>query len=62
MSVMKKAGVSAAPANARKEVKEISDIITENKGGGGAVRELVEIILKTQNKWQNIVNTYWEDR
>ena len=62
MAVMKKAGVSAAPANARREVKEISDIITENQGGGGAVRELVEIILKTQNKWQDIVNKYWEDR
>ncbi len=62
MAIMKKSGVSAAPSNARKEVKEISDIVTEKKGGGGAVRELVETILKAQNKWENIVDKYREIR
>lgn len=61
LAIMGKSGIAACPANARKEVKEISDIITESKGGKGAVRELVEIILKAQNKWQNIVNIYRED-
>lgn len=62
MNIMIRSGISACPGNARREVKEISDIITKNKGGEGAVRELVEIILKTQNKWQNIVNKYREGK
>ena len=61
MNIMRKSGVAACPVNARKEVKELSDIITEHQGGKGAVRELVEIILKTQNKWQSLVNNYRED-
>jgi len=62
ISIMIKSGVSAAPNNARNEVKEIADIVTEKKGGEGAVRELVEIILKAQNKWKDIIDKYREVR
>ncbi|MFO7890959.1 MAG: HAD hydrolase family protein [bacterium] len=62
MNIMIRSGISACPGNARKEVKEISDIITEKKGGKGAVRELVEIILKTQNKWNDIIKKYREGK
>ncbi len=60
MKIMRRSGISAAPSNARREVKEISDIVTEKKGGEGAIRELVELILKKQNKWEKIVDKYME--
>lgn len=50
-SAFKYAGFKIAPANACKEIKEISDYITERKGGEGAIREIVEVILKEKGKW-----------
>ncbi len=43
------AGLSAAPANAHKSVKQKATLITKKAGGNGAVRELLDIIL-TNNK------------
>ena len=39
------AGVSAAPSNAQPTVKEAASLILSQAGGGGAVRELIELIL-----------------
>lgn len=47
----KKAGFKIAPSNACKEIKKISDYITERKGGEGAVREIIEVILKERRMW-----------
>ena len=44
--VLKKVGFSACPNDAIKEVKEISQYICKNKGGDGAVREFVDLIIK----------------
>ena len=44
------AGLSIAPANAHKSVKQKAEIITEKSGGHGAVRELLDIILTNNNK------------
>ena len=41
-------GLSAAPRNARPEVREAVDVVTRATGGGGAVREFIELILKYQ--------------
>ncbi len=43
-------GLPCAVQNAREEVKKIASIITQTKGGDGAVRELVEILLACQEK------------
>jgi 3-deoxy-D-manno-octulosonate 8-phosphate phosphatase (KDO 8-P phosphatase) len=43
-------GFSAAPANARTEVKRIVDYVTSSSGGNGAVREVIDFILKAQKK------------
>jgi 3-deoxy-D-manno-octulosonate 8-phosphate phosphatase (KDO 8-P phosphatase) len=45
LAAMQMAGMAAAPANARPEVRAISDVVTQAAGGNGAVRELVDIIL-----------------
>ena len=53
LSVMKWSGASACPIDAIPEVKAISQYICNNEGGKGCVREVIEIILKHQNKWLN---------
>ncbi|HUH75618.1 MAG TPA: HAD hydrolase family protein [Chitinophagales bacterium] len=53
ISVMEWSGSSACPIDAVPEVKAISQYICSNAGGKGCVREVIEIILKHQNKWYN---------
>jgi len=55
MVILERAGFSVAVANARPEVKDICDYVTENHGGHGAIRETIELILKGQGKWQNVL-------
>jgi YrbI family 3-deoxy-D-manno-octulosonate 8-phosphate phosphatase len=47
---MQLAGVSACPSDAVFSVKDVADVICDNKGGNGAVREFCEMILNAQNK------------
>ncbi len=58
LPVMKKAGLSICPADAPPYIKEHADIITNQKGGDGAIREVCEQILKAQDKWNIIMNKY----
>jgi 3-deoxy-D-manno-octulosonate 8-phosphate phosphatase (KDO 8-P phosphatase) len=55
ISILKRVGFSAAPSNARDEVKAICDYITIAEGGNGAVREVIDKILKRQNKLNELV-------
>jgi 3-deoxy-D-manno-octulosonate 8-phosphate phosphatase (KDO 8-P phosphatase) len=48
---MKKVGLPTCPQDACAEVKEISKYVSHNKGGEGAVRDVIEQVLKVQNKW-----------
>ncbi len=58
LPVMLQCGFAAGVRNGRSEIKEHSHFVTRVPGGKGAVREVVEFILKQQNKWQDIVNRY----
>lgn len=49
--LLRHVGFGAAPANARPEAKAASRLVTEARGGDGAVRELAEAILKAQGRW-----------
>ena len=55
IEVLQNVGFSVAVPNAVAEVKQIVDHITKNEGGQGAVREVIELILKTQGKWSGIL-------
>ena len=55
ISVMGRVGVAVAVANARPEVKKVADYVTKKRGGKGAVREIVELILKSQGKWKTVL-------
>ena len=56
LPILERVGLPAAPANARIEVKQTARIVTEATGGHGAVRELIELILKVQGKWEFVLN------
>jgi 3-deoxy-D-manno-octulosonate 8-phosphate phosphatase (KDO 8-P phosphatase) len=56
--VMKRSGFSVAVANAVDEVKQHADFVTTKSGGRGAVREVVEYILKNTDKWNEVVKRY----
>ncbi len=46
--MLKKAGFSAAPAQAEKIIKDIADYITEREGGNGAIRDFCNLILEAR--------------
>ena len=48
LPAMRLAGVSAAPANASRDVLEFVDFVAKRPGGNGAVRDLVEALLDAQ--------------
>jgi 3-deoxy-D-manno-octulosonate 8-phosphate phosphatase (KDO 8-P phosphatase) len=58
LGVLKRAGVAVAVANGAMEAQVAADYVTRAGGGRGAVREVVELILKAQNKWERVVAEY----
>lgn len=61
MPILKRVGFSVAVANARDEVKAICDYITVAPGGKGAVREVIDRILKWQNKMELVMERLAEE-
>lgn len=51
-------GLPIAVADARVEVKNYAVWITENSGGLGAVREVCELIMRAQNKYDDRIKRY----
>ncbi len=58
LALMMRAGVSAAPSNASREVRIRAGVVTHARGGEGAVREFAELLLKAQDKWPDILERY----
>src|SRR3974390_17140 len=51
LPVMQRVGLAAAVANAVPEVTRAAHYVTSRSGGEGAVREVIELIVKAQGKW-----------
>jgi 3-deoxy-D-manno-octulosonate 8-phosphate phosphatase (KDO 8-P phosphatase) len=49
-----RAVLSACPVDAVEEIMEIADYNSIRKGGDCAVREVIELVMKEQNKWMKI--------
>lgn len=62
LPVMRRCGLAIAVANAREEVKDEAHLVTDHRGGEGAVRDAVEYILRAQGLWEKVVNTYLTER
>jgi len=54
--VMKLVGLPACPQDAAPEIKNISRYISHVKGGRGAVRDVIEQVMKVQGKWMEYFN------
>lgn len=55
LSVLRKVGFAASVANGREEVKKEVHYISPFKGGEGAVRDIVEFLLKSKGKWEEVL-------
>lgn len=56
---MRRSGFAVAVANAVPEVKAEAHYTTRRKGGRGAVRETVDLLLKTQGLWKDVTARYY---
>ena len=54
--VMQLVGLPACPQDAAPEIKEISNYISHKNGGKGAVRDVIEQVMKVQEKWNIYFN------
>lgn len=55
LAVMRKVGLAVAPADAAVDVIEAADWVLQTKGGDGAVRELIERLLRGGKRWEEHV-------
>lgn len=53
LHIMKNSAIAACPENAVPEIKEIAGYISPVKGGSGAVRDVIEQVMKAQGKWHD---------
>ena len=58
LPVLSRVGLSAAPADAAPEVRASVDWVSPSGGGRGAARELIELVLRAQGRWDDVVQQY----
>lgn len=56
--LLKKCGFPITVSDADEHVKSFVKMVTKNRGGRGAVREVCDLILKAKNLWENIISEY----
>jgi 3-deoxy-D-manno-octulosonate 8-phosphate phosphatase (KDO 8-P phosphatase) len=61
LPILRKVGLPIAVANAVVEVKQIAAYITLASGGHGAVREVVEALLRARGEWPDILQRYFAE-
>jgi 3-deoxy-D-manno-octulosonate 8-phosphate phosphatase (KDO 8-P phosphatase) len=59
--LLRRTGLAVAVADAVAEVKQFSHLVTSRPGGRGAVREVIELILKAQGRWDELMARYIRD-
>ena len=60
--LMVQSGLGVAVADAALETREHAHYVTKALGGFGAVREVIELILKSQGRWDDLINDYVQPR
>lgn len=55
LPILRRVGLGIAVANAVREVREFAHLIAEKRGGHGAVREVIELILDAQGKLSKLI-------
>jgi len=57
-AVIKHVGFGVAVSDAVEELKQDADYVTSLNGGHGAMREVVELLLKNTNRWESVLKKY----
>lgn len=57
-SILSRVGFAIAVNNAASEIKKTAHYITSKSPGNGAIREVAELILKIQRKWEEVISYY----
>jgi 3-deoxy-D-manno-octulosonate 8-phosphate phosphatase (KDO 8-P phosphatase) len=60
LPVLGRVGLAAAPADAAPEVRERVHWVSARRGCDGAIRELVELVLKAQGRWETLLTMWLE--
>lgn len=55
LAILRRAGLAVAVPNARPEVRDSVHFVTAVAGGEGAVRDVVELLLKARGQWEDVV-------
>jgi len=55
LPVLRRVGLASAPSDAVTDVRERVHWISDQRGGDGAVRELIEHVLRAQGRWTDLV-------
>lgn len=58
LPALRQAGLACCPADAVAEVRSSVHWVTPSLGGRGAVREVIELILKNQGRWEELIQSY----
>ena len=58
LPVVRTVGLGVAVADACGELRRAAHFVTTARGGSGAVRETVEMILKAQRRWDDVIQAY----
>jgi 3-deoxy-D-manno-octulosonate 8-phosphate phosphatase (KDO 8-P phosphatase) len=58
LPVLTRVGLAAAPADAAAEVIARVHWVSTARGGRGAVREFIEMVLRAQNRWDTVLREY----
>lgn len=58
LPILRRVGFAAAVANAPEEVRRYADYVTVCEGGKGAVAEVIEYLLQTTGRWDDLLKQY----
>jgi 3-deoxy-D-manno-octulosonate 8-phosphate phosphatase (KDO 8-P phosphatase) len=56
--ILRKVGLPVVVADATGEARKHALMITKNRGGNGAVREVTDLLVRATGKWKELVNAY----
>jgi 3-deoxy-D-manno-octulosonate 8-phosphate phosphatase (KDO 8-P phosphatase) len=62
LPILRRVGLPIAVSNAVAEVKELAAYITQAPGGHGAVREVIEVLLRARGEWPGILERYFAEQ
>ncbi len=58
LPLLRRAGLAVGPSNSRPEVLQEVHWVTPSGGGRGAVRDVIELLLKAQGRWDEVMSRY----